>query len=109
MITEYFDIGDVPIDYCDQHFYEPEIIPEYIYDETEIPEPTIMPEDPNAGNGTEDPNAGGGTEDPNAGGGTEDPNAGGGTEDPNAGGGTEDPNAGGDGGGDWNENDWEVY
>lgn len=108
VITEYFDIGDVPIDYCDQHFYEPEIIPEYIYDETEIPEPTIMPEDPNAGNGTEDPNAGGDTEDPNAGGGTEDPNAGGGTEDPNAGGGTEDPNAGGDGGG-WNENDWEVY
>ena len=127
VITEYFDIGDVPTEYCDQHFYEPEPIPEYIYDETEIPEPTVVPEDPN----TEDPNAGGNTEDPNAGGNTEDPNAGGNTEDPNAGGdgggdnGSGDgsgDNGGGDGsgdgsgngsgdgsGGDWNEGEWEVY
>ena len=100
VITEYFDIGDVPTDYCDQHFYEPEPeIPEYNYEETIIPEPSAAPEDPNAvpedpNAGGEDPNAGGedpnsGGEDPNAGG--EDPNAGG--EDPNAGG--EDPNAGG--------------
>lgn len=100
VITEYFDIGDVPTDYCDQHFYEPEPeIPEYNYEETIIPEPSAAPEDPNAvpedpNAGGEDPNAGGG--DPNAGGG--DPNAGGedpsaGGEDPNAGG--EDPNAGG--------------
>ena len=94
VITEYFDIGDVPTDYCDQHFYEPEPeIPEYNYEETIIPEPSAAPEDPNAvpedpNTGGEDPNAGG--EDPNAGG--EDPNAGG--EDPNAGG--EDPNAGGE-------------
>ena len=87
VITEYFDIGDVPTDYCDQHFYEPEPeIPEYNYEETIIPEPSAAPEDPNAV--PENPNAGG--EDPNAGG--EDPNAGG--EDPNAGG--EDPNAGGE-------------
>ena len=127
VITEYFDIGDVPTEYCDQHFYEPEPIPEYIYDETEIPKPTVVPEDPN----TEDPNAGGNTEDPNAGGNTEDPNAGGNTEDPNAGGdgggdnGSGDgsgDNGGGDGsgdgsgngsgdgsGGDWNEGEWEVY
>ncbi len=101
VITEYFDIGDVPTDYCDQHFYEPEPeIPEYNYEETIIPEPSAAPEDPNAvpedpNAGGEDPNAGGG--DPNAGGG--DPNAGGedpsaGGEDPNAGG--EDPNAGGE-------------
>ena len=118
VITEYFDIGDVPTEYCDQHFYEPEPIPEYIYDETEIPEPTVVPEDPN----TEDPNAGGNTEDPNAGGNTEDPNAGGNTEDPNAGGDGGGDNGGGDGsgdgsgngsgdgsGGDWNEGEWEVY
>ena len=86
VITEYFDVGDVPTDYCEQHFYEPEIIPEYEVEETIIPEPSTAPEDPNAQ--PEDPNAGGGAEDPNAGGGAEDPNAGGGTEDPNAGGGT---------------------
>ena len=97
VITEYFDIGDVPTDYCDQHFYEPEPeIPEYNYEETIIPEPSAAPEDPNAvpedpNTGGEDPNAGG--EDPNAGG--EDPNAGG--EDPNAGG--EDPNTGTEGNG----------
>lgn len=103
VITEYFDIGDIPTDYCDQHFYEPETITEYTYDEAEIPEPTTTPEDPNAN--PEDPNAGGdsSTEDPNAGGdgSTEDPNAGGdgSTDNPDSGGdgSTEDPNAGGDG------------
>ena len=32
VITEYFDIGDVPDEYCDNHFYEPEPIPEYTED-----------------------------------------------------------------------------
>ena len=108
VITEYFDIGDVPTEYCDQHFYEPEPIPEYIYDETEIPEPTVVPENPDNGGNTEDPDNGGNTENPdNGGGNTEDPNNGGGnTEDPNNGGDT----GNGDGnGGDWNEGDWEVY
>lgn len=32
VVTEYFDIGDVPYEYCDQHFYEEEI-EEYITEE----------------------------------------------------------------------------
>ena len=47
MITEFFDVGDVPTDYCEEHFYEPEpVIPEYTYDETIIPEPSLTPENP---------------------------------------------------------------
>ena len=103
VITEYFDIGSMPTDYCDQHFYEPEYDEEY-YEEDEIQEelptePTPTP-DPNAGGEVTDPNAGGGEEwtDPNAGGEVTDPNAGGGEEwtDPNAGGEVTDPNGGGD-------------
>lgn len=45
VITEYFDIGSMPTDYCDQHFYEVE---EETYD-SENPEltPTPSPDDPN--------------------------------------------------------------
>ena len=47
VITEFFDVGDVPTDYCEEHFYEPEpVIPEYTYDETIIPEPSLTPENP---------------------------------------------------------------
>lgn len=107
VITEYFDVGDIPTDYCDQHFYEPEpVIPEYTEDEAEIPEPTTAPEDPGnngeiiypnpgEGEGTEDPGTGeGGTEDPGTGEGTEDPGTGGGTEDPGTGEGTGDSGTG---------------
>ena len=51
VITEFFDVGDVPTDYCEEHFYEPEpVIPEYTYEETIIPEPSLTPENPD-GNG----------------------------------------------------------
>ena len=49
VITEFFDVGDVPTDYCEEHFYEP-VIPEYTYEETIIPEPSLTPENPD-GNG----------------------------------------------------------
>ena len=68
--TEYFDIGDAPTEYCDQHFYEPEIITEYdTYDETTV-EPSATP-DPNNPDGTTtdpenpDPNNPDNTGDPN--------------------------------------------
>ena len=110
VITEYFDIGDVPDEYCDNHFYEPEPIPEYTEDtyyeepstdtetttDTDNPDgETPAPEDP----GTEDP----GTGDP----GTGDPGTGGdGTGGDGSGDGDwdyVDPGTGGDtsGGGDW--------
>ena len=45
--TEYFDVGTMPTEYCEEHFYEPEpVIPEYTYDETIIPEPSLTPENP---------------------------------------------------------------
>lgn len=57
VITEYFDIGDLPTDYCDQHFYEVE---EETYEEnpelTPTPQITIYPTvtpDPN-GDGSGD-------------------------------------------------------
>ena len=110
VITEYFDIGDVPDEYCDNHFYEPEPIPEYTEDtyyeepstdtetttDTDNPDgETPAPEDP----GTEDP----GTGDP----GTGDPGTDGdGTGGDGSGDGDwdyVDPGTGGDtsGGGDW--------
>ena len=102
VITEYFDIGSMPTDYCDQHFYEPEYDEEYYEDEDiqeELPtEPTPTP-DPNAGGEVTDPNAGGEVTDPNAGGEEwTDPNAGGEEwTDPNAGGEEwTDPNGEGD-------------
>ena len=48
VITEYFDIGDVPTDYCDQHFYEEESIPEYNVDEETV-EVSPTPEPGNTG------------------------------------------------------------
>ena len=49
VITEYFDIGDVPTDYCDQHFYEEDdSIQEYTTEEeTYDPDLTPVPEEPN--------------------------------------------------------------
>ena len=49
VITEYFDIGDIPTDYCDQHFYgdDESGMQEYTTEE-EIynPEPTPDPNNP---------------------------------------------------------------
>lgn len=59
VITEYFDVGSLPTEYCDQHFYEE---PEDDYDETETdgltPTPgiTVFP--------TPDPGSDGSGEDP---------------------------------------------
>lgn len=49
VITEYFDIGDVPTDYCDQHFYEEDdSMQEYTTEEeTYDPDLTPIPEKPN--------------------------------------------------------------
>ena len=49
VITEYFDIGDVPTDYCDQHFYEEDdSMQEYTTEEeTYDPDLTPVPEEPN--------------------------------------------------------------
>ena len=53
VITEYFDIGDIPTDYCDQHFYgdDESGMQEYTTEE-EIynPEPTPDPNNPNGDN-----------------------------------------------------------
>nr|WP_296155821.1 PBP1A family penicillin-binding protein [uncultured Blautia sp.] len=59
VITEYFDIGDVPTDYCDQHFYEEESIPEYnVTEETFEVSPTPEPGNTD-GTNTEGDNTGG--------------------------------------------------
>ena len=59
VITEYFDIGDVPTDYCDQHFYEEETIPEYnVEEETFEVSPTPDPGNTD-GTNTEGDNTGG--------------------------------------------------
>ena len=59
VITEYFDIGDVPTDYCDQHFYEEESIPEYnVEEETFEVSPTPDPGNTD-GTNTEGDNTGG--------------------------------------------------
>ena len=90
---EYFDIGTMPTDYCDQHFYEYEEEQEMeIYDEEQL---TPAPENP--GDGTGDGTGGDGT-----GGGTGDgtgDGTGGGTGDgtgDGTGGGTGDGTDGGD-------------
>lgn len=87
VITEYFDIGDVPTDYCDQHFYESDdTMEEYTTDEGTF---NVSPTpDPNADNNSND--NGDNTGEDNAGG----DNTGG----DNAGGG--DNTGGDDGGGD---------
>ena len=87
VITEYFDIGDVPTDYCDQHFYESDdTMEEYTTDEGTF---NVSPTpDPNADNNSND--NGDNTGEDNTGG----DNTGG----DNAGGG--DNTGGDDGGGD---------
>ena len=56
VITEYFDIGDVPTDYCNQHFYESDdTMEEYTTDEgTFNVSPTPDPNNPNADNNSND-------------------------------------------------------
>ena len=53
VITEYFDIGDVPTDYCNQHFYESDdTMEEYTTDEGTF---NVSPTpDPNADNNSND-------------------------------------------------------
>ena len=53
VITEYFDIGDVPTDYCDQHFYESDdTMEEYTTDEgTFNVSPTPDPDNNSNNNG----------------------------------------------------------
>ena len=81
VITEYFDIGSMPTDYCDQHFYEPEYDEEYYEDEDiqeELPTELTPTPDPNMGGEGTDPNTGGEGTDSNTGGEEwTDPNTGG--------------------------------
>ena len=95
VITEYFDIGDVPTDYCDQHFYESDdTMEEYTTDEgTFNVSPTPDPNADNNSNDNGDNTGGDNTGGDNAGG----DNTGG----DNAGGGdnTGRDNTGGDNGG----------
>ena len=52
VITEYFDIGDVPTDYCDQHFYESDDTgEEYTTDEETNVSPTPDPDNNSNNNG----------------------------------------------------------
>ena len=89
VITEYFDIGDVPTDYCDQHFYESDDTgEEYTTDEETNVSPTPDPDNNSNNNGD---NTGG----DNTGG---DNTGGDNTGGDNAGGG--DNTGGDDGGGD---------
>lgn len=71
VITEYFDIGDVPTDYCDQHFYEEDdsMQEHTTEEETYDPDLTPIPEEPNPDDNGENggDNTGGGSE--NTGGG----------------------------------------
>ena len=97
VITEYFDIGDVPTDYCDQHFYESnDTMEEYTTDEgTFNVSPTPDPNADNNSNDNGDNTGGDNTGGDNTGG----DNAGGGdnTGGDNAGGdNTGGDNAGGD-------------
>ena len=113
VITEYFDIGDVPTDYCDQHFYESDdTMEEYTTDEgtfnvSPTPDPNADNNSNDNGDNTGEDNTGGdNTGGDNAGGGdntggdnTGGDNAGGdNTGGDNAGGG--DNTGGDDGGGD---------
>ena len=108
VITEYFDIGDVPTDYCDQHFYESDdTMEEYTTDEgtfnvSPTPDPNADNNSNDNGDNTGEDNTGGdNTGGDNAGGGdnTGGDNTGGdNTGGDNAGGG--DNTGGDDGGGD---------
>lgn len=57
VVTEYFDVGDVPQEYCEQHFYEEEEMEEYLTEEETFEvSPTPEPEYPDAENpDTENP------------------------------------------------------
>ena len=89
VITEYFDIGDVPTDYCDQHFYESDDTGE---EDTTDEETNVSPTpDPDNNSNTGGDNTGG----DNTGG---DNTGGDNTGGDNAGGG--DNTGGDDGGGD---------
>ena len=92
VITEYFDIGDVPTDYCDQHFYESDdTMEEYTTDEGTF---NVSPTpDPNADNNSND-NGDNTGEDNTGGDNTGGDNAGGG--DNTGGDNTGGDNAGGD-------------
>ena len=97
VITEYFDIGDVPTDYCDQHFYESDdTMEEYTTDEgTFNVSPTPDPNADNNSNDNGDNTGGDNTGGDNAGGdNTGGDNAGGG--DNTGGDNTGGDNAGGD-------------
>ena len=102
VITEYFDIGDVPTDYCDQHIYESDdTMEEYTTDEgTFNVSPTPDPNADNNSNDNGDNTGGDNTGGDNTGGdNTGGDNAGGGdnTGGDNAGGdNTGGDNAGGD-------------
>ena len=103
VITEYFDIGDVPTDYCDQHFYESDdTMEEYTTDEgtfnvSPTPDPNADNNSNDNGDNTGEDNTGG---DNTGGDNTGGDNAGGGdnTGGDNAGGGdnTGGDNTGGD-------------
>ena len=102
VITEYFDIGDVPTDYCDQHFYESDdTMEEYTTDEgtfnvSPTPDPNADNNSNDNGDNTGEDNTGG---DNTGGDNTGGDNAGGdNTGGDNAGGG--DNTGGDDGGGD---------
>ena len=71
VITEYFDIGDVPTDYCNQHFYESDdTMEEYTTDEgTFNVSPTPDPNADNNSNDNGDNTGGDNTGGDNAGGG----------------------------------------
>ena len=71
VITEYFDIGDVPTDYCDQHFYESDdTMEEYTTDEgTFNVSPTPDPNEDNNSNDNGDNTGEDNTGGDNAGGG----------------------------------------
>ena len=101
VITEYFDIGDVPTDYCDQHFYEEDdSMQEYTTEEeTYDPDLTPIPEKPNPDDNGENGGDNSGGDSDNTGGDSE--NTGGGdtgnTGDGDNSGGDSD-NTGGDSG-----------
>ena len=87
VITEYFDVGTLPTEYCDQHFYVEEF-EEYDTDELEIPDAdTDNPESEDTGENVDNPEM-------------PDNNGDGGNGDTGNGGGDYGGDNGGDGGGD---------
>lgn len=66
VITEYFDIGSMPTEYCDQHFYEVEEEYETDPEDSELT-PTPSEEDPNEGGESTGEEGSGEGSDPNEG------------------------------------------